>query len=140
MPWHGCGELLSASPRARNEASAAGRDRHQSGTVGAGFRQWPVGALAFGLAGPARAAGRQLRDGANGACTRTQVWEAGSEEQQPRYSQRADLKRKFSRAEAISAADQRVKQIAYDLSDYFSRNFGGTGWWRFSRLRGPVCG
>ena len=41
--------------------------------------------------------------------------------------QRADLKRKFSRAEAISAAEQRVKQIAYDLSDHFSRNFGGTG-------------
>ena len=41
--------------------------------------------------------------------------------------QRADLKRKFSRAEAISAADQRVKQIAYDLSDHFARNFGGTG-------------
>lgn len=41
--------------------------------------------------------------------------------------QRADLKRKFSRAEAITAAEQRVKQIAYDLSDHFSRNFSGTG-------------
>jgi type I restriction enzyme, R subunit len=41
--------------------------------------------------------------------------------------QKTDLKRKFSRAEEVNAAEQRIAQIAYDLSDHYRRNFQGTG-------------
>lgn len=41
--------------------------------------------------------------------------------------QKLDLKHKFSRAEAINRAEQRIRQIAFDLSDHFARNFQGTG-------------
>ena len=42
--------------------------------------------------------------------------------------QKLDLKRKFSRSEEISRADQRVQQIAYDISDHYRRNFQGHGY------------
>lgn len=41
--------------------------------------------------------------------------------------QKTDLKRKFSRAEEVNAAEQRVAQIAYDISEHFKQNFQGTG-------------
>ncbi|MDX9955996.1 MAG: HsdR family type I site-specific deoxyribonuclease, partial [Anaerolineae bacterium] len=41
--------------------------------------------------------------------------------------QRRDLKHKFSRAGEVSQAEQRVRQIAYDLSDHYRRNFQGQG-------------
>jgi type I restriction enzyme, R subunit len=41
--------------------------------------------------------------------------------------QKTDLKRKFSRAEEVNAAEQRIQQIAYDLSDHYKQNFQGTG-------------
>ena len=41
--------------------------------------------------------------------------------------QKTDLKRKFSRAEEVNAAEQRIAQIAYDLSDHYRQNFQGTG-------------
>jgi len=41
--------------------------------------------------------------------------------------QKTDLKRKFSRAEEVNAAEQRIAQIAYDLSDHYKQNFQGTG-------------
>ncbi len=41
--------------------------------------------------------------------------------------QKLDLKRKFSRAEAFSQADQRVRQIAYDLGEHYRANFQGQG-------------
>jgi len=41
--------------------------------------------------------------------------------------QKLDLKRKFSRTEEISRADQRIRQIAYDLSDHYAQNLQGTG-------------
>jgi type I restriction enzyme R subunit len=41
--------------------------------------------------------------------------------------QQVDLKRKFSRNEEISRANQRLCQIAYDLSDHYRRNFQGKG-------------
>jgi len=42
--------------------------------------------------------------------------------------QKLDLKHKFSRTEEISRADQRVQQIAYDISDHYRRNFQGHGY------------
>ncbi len=41
--------------------------------------------------------------------------------------QRHDLKRKFSRAEAIGRAEQRIQQIAYDLTEHFITNVRPTG-------------
>jgi len=41
--------------------------------------------------------------------------------------QKLDLKRKFSRAEEVNRADQRLQQIAYDLSRHFVENLQGTG-------------
>ena len=41
--------------------------------------------------------------------------------------QRLDLKRKFSQTDALDHAEQRIHQIAYDLSDHFVRNLQGTG-------------
>jgi len=41
--------------------------------------------------------------------------------------QKRDLKHKFSRDEEISRADQRIMQIAYDISDHYRRNFQGSG-------------
>ena len=41
--------------------------------------------------------------------------------------QKLDLKRKFSRSEEISRTDQRIRQIAYDLSEHYAKNFQGTG-------------
>ena len=41
--------------------------------------------------------------------------------------QRADLKRKMSRAEEVSQVDQRIQEIAYDLSEHYRKNFQGTG-------------
>ncbi|MBN2006042.1 MAG: type I restriction endonuclease subunit R [Anaerolineae bacterium] len=41
--------------------------------------------------------------------------------------QQRDLKHKFSHAGEISKAAQRVRQIAYDLSDHYRRNFQGHG-------------
>lgn len=42
-------------------------------------------------------------------------------------AQKRDLKRKFSRAEAVNRADQRILQIAYDLNRHYMDNFKGTG-------------
>ncbi|RLC86219.1 MAG: restriction endonuclease subunit R [Chloroflexi bacterium] len=42
--------------------------------------------------------------------------------------QKLDLKHKFSRAEEISRAEQRVKQVAFDISDHYGRNFQGHGY------------
>ena len=41
--------------------------------------------------------------------------------------QKADLKRKMSRAEEISGAEPRLLEIAYDISEHYRRNFQGTG-------------
>ena len=41
--------------------------------------------------------------------------------------QKRDLKHKFSRDEEISQADQRIMQIAYDISDHYRRNIQGSG-------------
>jgi type I restriction enzyme R subunit len=41
--------------------------------------------------------------------------------------QKRDLKHKFSRAEAISRAEQRIRQVAYDIGDHYARNWQGTG-------------
>ena len=41
--------------------------------------------------------------------------------------QKRDLKRKFSRDEEISRAEQRIRQIAYDISDHYRRNFQDSG-------------
>jgi type I restriction enzyme, R subunit len=41
--------------------------------------------------------------------------------------QKTDLKRKFSRAEEVNAAEQRIAQIAYDISEHYRQNFQGTG-------------
>ncbi|MCA9874530.1 MAG: HsdR family type I site-specific deoxyribonuclease [Anaerolineales bacterium] len=41
--------------------------------------------------------------------------------------QKVDLKRKFSRSEAISRAERRVAEIAYDISRHYRQNFQGTG-------------
>ena len=42
-------------------------------------------------------------------------------------SQRADLKRKFSRLEALSQTDQAVRTKALDISEHFRRHWKGTG-------------
>lgn len=41
--------------------------------------------------------------------------------------QKADLKKKFSRAEAVNQAEQRIQQIAYDISEHFTRIFKPNG-------------
>lgn len=41
--------------------------------------------------------------------------------------QRADLKRKMSRAEEVSNVEQRIAEIAYDLSQHFVKTFQGQG-------------
>ena len=41
--------------------------------------------------------------------------------------QKRDLKRKFSRNEEVSATDQRIGQIAYDITRHYADNFRGTG-------------
>jgi len=41
--------------------------------------------------------------------------------------QKADLKKKFSRADQINEADQKVYRIAYDISDHYRRHWQGTG-------------
>jgi type I restriction enzyme R subunit len=41
--------------------------------------------------------------------------------------QKRDLKQKFSRAEELNRADQRVMQIAYDVSRHWVENWQGTG-------------
>ncbi|MBN1583442.1 MAG: HsdR family type I site-specific deoxyribonuclease, partial [Anaerolineae bacterium] len=41
--------------------------------------------------------------------------------------QKRDLKHKFSRAEEISKADQRIRQIAYDISAHYVDNWQGSG-------------
>ncbi|MBN1122216.1 MAG: type I restriction endonuclease subunit R [Anaerolineae bacterium] len=42
-------------------------------------------------------------------------------------AEKADLKRKMSRAGEISKADQRIQEIAYDVVRHFILNFRGTG-------------
>lgn len=41
--------------------------------------------------------------------------------------QKRDLKRKFSRAEAVSRTEQRIQQIAYDITEHYTANFQGSG-------------
>lgn len=41
--------------------------------------------------------------------------------------QQADLKRKFSNADHLNKADQKVYRIAYDISDHYKNNWQGTG-------------
>jgi len=41
--------------------------------------------------------------------------------------QKADLKRKFSRADHLNQADQKIYRIAYDISDHYRRHWQGTG-------------
>lgn len=41
--------------------------------------------------------------------------------------QKRDLKRKFSRSEEISAAEQRLMQVAYDIGRHYADNHRGTG-------------
>lgn len=41
--------------------------------------------------------------------------------------QRADLKRKMSRSEAINATEQRIKEIAYNVALHYEQNWRGTG-------------
>lgn len=41
--------------------------------------------------------------------------------------QKRDLKRKFSRAEAVSRTEQRIQQIAYDITEHYTANFRGSG-------------
>lgn len=41
--------------------------------------------------------------------------------------QKRDLKRKFSRNEEVSATDQRMQQIAYDITRHYADNWQGTG-------------
>ncbi len=40
--------------------------------------------------------------------------------------QKTDLKKKFSRADQINEADQKVYRIAYDISDHYRRHWQGT--------------
>ncbi len=42
-------------------------------------------------------------------------------------AQKRDLKRKFSRAEEVNRAEQRIAQIAYDVGRHYIQNFQGTG-------------
>jgi type I restriction enzyme R subunit len=41
--------------------------------------------------------------------------------------QKRDLKRKFSRNEEVSATEQRIQQIAFDITRHYADNFRGTG-------------
>jgi len=41
--------------------------------------------------------------------------------------QKLDLKRKYSRADAIYETDQRIKMVAFDISEHYRRNWQGTG-------------
>ncbi|GHO49176.1 type I restriction endonuclease subunit R [Ktedonospora formicarum] len=41
--------------------------------------------------------------------------------------QKRDLKNKFSRTEAVSRTEQRIQQIAYDITEHYTSNFQGTG-------------
>jgi type I restriction enzyme, R subunit len=41
--------------------------------------------------------------------------------------QKRDLKSKFSRTEAVSRTEQRIQQIAYDITDHYRSNFKGLG-------------
>ncbi len=41
--------------------------------------------------------------------------------------QKADLKRQFSRSEALADAEQRIRQVAYDLSEHYVTHYQGTG-------------
>ena len=41
--------------------------------------------------------------------------------------QKRDLKSKFSRTEAVSRTEQRIQQIAYDITDHYRDNFKGAG-------------
>ncbi len=41
--------------------------------------------------------------------------------------QKADLKRKFSNADHLNKADQKIYRVAYDISDHFEKNWKGTG-------------
>ena len=42
--------------------------------------------------------------------------------------QRADLKRKMSRSEAITATEQRIKEIAYNIALHYHETFKNDGW------------
>lgn len=41
--------------------------------------------------------------------------------------QKRDLKQKFSRAEAVSRTEQRIQQIAYDITEHYRANFKHSG-------------
>lgn len=41
--------------------------------------------------------------------------------------QKADLKKKFSNADHLNKADQKIYRIAYDISDHYEKNWKGTG-------------
>jgi len=41
--------------------------------------------------------------------------------------QKADLKRKMARKEVVNQAEQRLRMIAFDIGEHYSRNFKGTG-------------
>ena len=41
--------------------------------------------------------------------------------------QKADLKRKMSRSEAVNATEQRIKEIAYNVAVHYEQNWRGTG-------------
>lgn len=41
--------------------------------------------------------------------------------------QKADLKRKMSRSEAVNATEQRLKEIAYNVAVHYEQNWRGTG-------------
>ena len=41
--------------------------------------------------------------------------------------QKADLKRKFSRSEEVNKTEQRLKLIAYDITEHYVQNFQGSG-------------
>ncbi len=47
--------------------------------------------------------------------------------------QRADLKRKMSRSEAVNATEQRIKEIAYNIALHYEQNLRGRG------LKGQVA-
>ena len=47
--------------------------------------------------------------------------------------QKADLKRKMSRSEAVNATEQRIKEIAYNIALHYEQNFRGRG------LKGQVA-
>ncbi len=41
--------------------------------------------------------------------------------------QRADLKRRMSRSEAINATEQRIREIAFNIAEHYTANWRGTG-------------